>query len=254
MTRMPKLFCESAPSFLRAHGPINDYHLAPDRVDIWRYSLSENWPNAQRLLNESEQLRANRYHFERHQRRFTQARATLRLILARYLNCQPQSLDFAENSHGKPYLKSPLQIEFNLSHSADLALLAIGQVHPLGIDCEYFSSRQISGISRMTFSEAEIKGFDTLDSRLRSLSFFQIWAQKEALIKACGMGLAYPLQAFGVPHLPFKSFELQDPLHLKNWILQSFMPEPGCAAALCHHPSVTRFRYQTLEQVRDDFT
>jgi 4'-phosphopantetheinyl transferase len=212
------------------------------------------WPEAITLLNVAEKDRAKRYHFERHQRRFTLARAMLRLRISRYLACDPKTVIFLENQYGKPNIESAQQLQFNLSHSQELALLAIGQVHPMGIDLEYFSSRSLTGISQLMFSAAEIEGFSKVPTASRSLSFFHIWAQKEAFIKACGMGLSYPTQQFDVPHSLPTYASIYDAMHAKTWQMQSFMPEPACCAAVCFHPDITTLRFHLLRPDDHDFT
>jgi len=228
--------------------PENDYHLTPQRIDIWQYPLTTLWPGAEALLNPVELQRAKRFHFDRHQRRFTIARAMLRLILARYLPLEPQALTFSTNIYGKPFLTHPSHIQFNLSHSQDLALLAIGQQHPVGIDIEFFSSRPFQGMSKMMFSAQEIQSYAQVPETMHSLAFFHVWAQKEAFIKASGVGLSYPTQTFDVPVLPPTDTEIFDARHNMMWRMRSFMPKVACWGAVCHHPSIQTLRYRTLTQ------
>lgn len=224
----------------------NDDTLQASRIDIWQFSLINLMPDASSLLNEAELTRANRYHFERHQRRFTIARATVRLILANYLNVSPQSLVFTENEYGKPYLIDYPHVHFNLSHSKNWALLAVGLNHPLGIDLEFFSDRAYTGIAQLMFSANELKAFQAVPDALKQLAFFHVWAQKEALIKACGLGLSYPTQDFDVPVLPSTNQIIWDAKHQQHWQMVSFQPQIRCCAALCYHPDIKTIRYQKL--------
>lgn len=218
--------------------------LAANRIDIWQYSLRELFPEAPSLLNDDETARAHRFYFARHQRRFTVARAMLRQILSYYLHCSPKALEFGYNPQGKPSLLENLaHLEFNLSHSGDLALLAVGQRHAMGIDLEYFSKRSYVGIAQQLFSEVEMKALHAVNQCLEPLVFFHIWAQKEAFIKASGLGLSYPTQQFDVPAALPTNQLINDPLHQKNWHMISFMPEVACCAALCHHPSIEQIYY-----------
>lgn len=228
--------------------PEKDYHLTPHRIDIWQYPLTTLWPEAEGLLTIGELQRAKRFYFERHQQRFTIARAMLRVILARYLPLEPQALTFSTNAYGKPFLTHPSHIQFNLSHSQDLALLAIGQQHPIGIDIEFFSSRPFQGMSKMMFSEKEIQSYSQVPETMRSLAFFHVWAQKEAFIKASGMGLSYPTQTFDVPVLQPTDTEIFDARHNRVWRMRSFMPKMVCWGAVCHHPSIQTLRYRKLTQ------
>ena len=225
-----------------------DYIIHDKRIDIWQYPLHTEFSEAQSLLSEDETVRAKRYHFDRHQRRFTVARAVMRLILARYLQCQPKELRFTYNKYGKPQLLNT-SLQFNLSHSGDLALLAIGNHYPLGIDLEFFSARPYEGIGKQLFSCKEIKALAHAPRHLKPFIFFHTWAQKEAFIKACGLGLSYPTQDFDVPALPGIDDPIVDKMHDTTWKMISFMPQIACSAALCCHPEINDIRYVSLDAV-----
>lgn len=227
--------------------PSGDYCLQDTRIDIWEFPLIHPPGQADSLLNSTEQVRAKRYYFPRHQRRFTAARAMLRLILARYLNQDASQVTFTYGKHGKPQVESSLHLEFNLSHSRDLALLAIGRQFPMGIDLEFFSPRPYDGMAKHSFSPNESQLFSKLPAFLKPLIFFHIWAQKEAFIKASGLGLAYPTQQFEVPVIPPSNELIRDNLHETQWQMISFMPQLACSAALCHHPQISEIRYQIIK-------
>ncbi|MBA2655628.1 MAG: 4'-phosphopantetheinyl transferase superfamily protein [Tatlockia sp.] len=196
-------------------------------------------------------IRAERYHFDRHRRRFTVARGMLRLILGRYSQQDPKALKFDYNAHGKPMLVNAQSLEFNLSHSADLALLAIGQQYSLGIDLEFFSARPYEGMASHSFSSQEFQAFLALPDFLKPQVFFHIWAQKEAFIKACGLGLSYPLKMITMPTFSPSNELIYDSIHQVEWQLSSFMPKVGCNAALCHSPEVTNIRYTRLAHIAE---
>lgn len=227
---------------------LDDCILRPTRIDIWQYPLHTEFAQAKSLLNPDELKRAERYHFSRHQRRFTIARAMLRLILARYCSENARELVFDQNPQGKPLLVNEPRLHFNLSHSGDLALLAVGYDYPLGVDLEFFSARPYQGIGSHMFSDAENQALTALPRALKPLAFFHIWAQKEALIKACGLGLSYPTQQFDVPALPSTNHPVFDSLHEQTWQMVSFQPKMRCCAALCYHSKVTEIRYRAIEQ------
>jgi len=224
----------------------DDCSLINQRIDIWQYPLHTEFDAAQSVLSNDELARARRYHFARHQRRFTVARAMLRLIISRYINIPPEQIEFTYNPQGKPALANAPLLQFNLSHSGDRALLAIGSHFPLGIDLEFFSARPYEGIGRQIFSVKESEALYQLPAMLKPLGFFHLWAQKEALIKACGLGLSYPTKQFDVALLPPANQQLLDPEFKQRWRIISFMPAISCCAALCHHPDVHEIRYLTL--------
>lgn len=227
---------------------LNHCVLKIDQIDIWRYPLHADNPDAFFHLNIDEQNRAKRFHFARHQRRFTNAHSGLRLILARYINENPQQLQFTEGKQGKPSLINDPSLQFNLSHSEDMALLVVGKHHPVGIDLEYFSPRTYHGIGAHLFSPKEMLALKTAPTYLNPLVFFNIWAQKEAFIKACGLGLSYPTQQFDVPILCSDATNIADSVHQCTWQMRSFMPEINCCAAVCYDPHIKTIRYASLTQ------
>lgn len=126
---------------------------------------------------------------------------------------------------------------FNISHSRDYALLAIGQQHELGVDVEHFTQRPFHGIAATAFSHNEQQFLQRLPATLIPMHFFSIWSRKEAFIKANGEGLHYPTQSIDL--LPVqKHSPIFDPIHHQPWIIESFFPQPALAGAICYHPSI----------------
>ncbi len=215
------------------------YHqLDHKRIDLWRIPLKPFDSKVFAILNPDETHRARRFYFKHHQQNFAMARAIMRLILSRYVSLSVHAFDFTLNHYGKPELSHPTNIQFNLSHSKNWALLAVGQNTPVGVDLEFFSGREYMGLAEQMFSKTEINHLKNTPASQQALVFFNIWAQKEAFIKACGMGLSYDTSTFSVPVLSTTPIQVFDEKHQKTWVLQSFMPRICCAAALCYEPSV----------------
>lgn len=227
--------------------PSSDCILETNRIDVWRFSLETDPASLPALLSIDEMNTAGRFHFAHHRRRYTVSRTLLRLILGDYLKQDAAQLPFSYNTHGKPFLEDPSLIQFNLSHSRDTAMLAIGKRHPLGIDLEYFSSRPYDGIAHHLFSSKEYDALQALPGSLKPMGFFHLWSQKEALIKACGLGLSYPTTTVSLPMLSSRIHRVEDMVHNKTWQIQSFMPTMSCWAALCYSPEIDTFRYFTRD-------
>ncbi|GGI80202.1 4'-phosphopantetheinyl transferase family protein [Legionella impletisoli] len=227
---------------------LGEYSLSNHRIDVWQFPLTLNVDALKSLLPQEELDRAARFHFPIHRTRHIAAHTILRFILSRYLNQPGNNLNFAYNAHGKPELKDQY-LHFNLSHSRDLALLAVGKHHPLGIDLEYFSARPYEGIGQHIFSELENNALTTLPQSLKSLGFFHLWTQKEALTKACGLGLSYPTKQLTLPLLPPVHQSVYDSLHQTTWQLHSFMPAIACCAAICYHPTISEIRFHALSDL-----
>lgn len=93
---------------------------------------------AARLLSEEEDARAASIVRLAQRRRYTIARSVLRILLGRTLGLEARDVPLASDEHGKPILANRAhgRIGFNLSHSGDLALIAIGPQPAIGVDIE----------------------------------------------------------------------------------------------------------------------
>ncbi|MCC5791049.1 MAG: 4'-phosphopantetheinyl transferase superfamily protein [Legionellaceae bacterium] len=223
----------------------NTRELPPHTVDVWRLSLDKNYA-VSHVLSTEEQQRADRFYFPLHRQRFQQAHGQLRMLLGYYSRQAPAQIPLAQAKHGKPYLLET-NIRFNLSHSGNIALVAIGTDFDLGVDIEEFSARPYLGIAKHMFSQPEIAQLQGSPAHLRTHVFFSIWSQKEAFIKACGLGLRYPTQQFSVQHSLAQPYLITDRLHQQDWQMLAFYCQPGVASALCYHPSCSQVRFWQFE-------
>jgi 4'-phosphopantetheinyl transferase len=154
------------------------------------------------LLDPEERARAARFKVAAPRRQFVVTRGALRLLLASHVGYEPEALTLAAGRHGKPYLVvdgAPSELAFNVSHSADRALIAIGR-GPIGIDIELLGREaDFDLVAKGVFTQAEQKALRQRAGAERRALFFRLWTQKEALIKAKGCGFAYPPRQFGLP-------------------------------------------------------
>lgn len=216
-----------------------NYRLDCTRVDIWHFSLESHAENALHWLDEDELKRAHRFCFPRHRRRFIAAHAAMRQILSRYLHTKAADIQFCRLAKGKPAIECQLNLEFNLSHSGEMGVLAVGKEHAVGMDIEIFSQRPYYGLADHMFSADECKRLKKVPTPLLPGTFFTIWAQKEAFIKACGLGLSYPTKEFSVPSTLGEQL-VWDKLHQQQWCVHSYMAKVGYSAAICINPAVTQ--------------
>src|SRR4051794_36658174 len=140
--------------------------LKTGTVHVWRIALNQQDEklDAFRSTLEADELeRAARFHFEKHRRHFIAARGFLRAVIARYLGSQPGALRFEYGTYGKPGLGSGHTLRFNLSHSNEIALLAVAPDAELGVDVEHIRADFASeDIARRYFSRAEVEVFNAL--------------------------------------------------------------------------------------------
>jgi phosphopantetheinyl transferase len=93
----------------------------------------------------------------------------LREVLACYLDENPAGIELRRGEHGKPALADPSSpLRFNLSHSGDLALVAVMKGREVGVDIQKILPR-------------------------RDVAFYKDWARREAIVKCAGTGLLAPL-------------------------------------------------------------
>jgi 4'-phosphopantetheinyl transferase len=146
------------------------------------------------LLTTDELERARRIVVPGARRRFVMSRATLRILLALRLEIEPQEVRLAYDAYGKPHLEHNQELTFNVSHSGNIALIALGRGGRVGVDVEQIDPcRDWRRLARATCAEGE--RFHLLcESRTRGASaFFERWAAKEAFLKARGVGLSSSL-------------------------------------------------------------
>jgi 4'-phosphopantetheinyl transferase len=123
-------------------------------------------------------------------------------VLATYTGTPAHALRFERARHGKPYLVGH-SIRFNLSHSGDLALIAVARDREVGVDVEAIRpERDVVGIARHFFAPGESEALSAEPPRRRAAAFYRCWTRKEAYMKACGLGLALRPDSFDVSLVP----------------------------------------------------
>jgi 4'-phosphopantetheinyl transferase len=179
-----------------------------DTADVWRIDLSgarHDVPRLATVLSDDELVRAGRFRFERHRRRFIVRRAALRSILSTYVGVPPRDIAYRTGTWGKLELReaSARSLSFNSSHSEDWALIAVTLGHRVGVDIEMVRDLpDREDMERRFFSTAEQNQLISLNEIDRLLGFFLCWTRKEALVKAIGLGLHLPLESFDVSVVP----------------------------------------------------
>ena len=181
--------------------PSSTIRLAKNDIHIWYASLNQPFASFEQLallLSADEQARAMRFYFEKDRIRYASGRGILRSILGCYLNVEPEHVRLSYGEYGKPSLDrcSPeTTLNFNLSHSNDLALYAIARGMSVGIDLEYIREiADMDQVVRKFFAEKEQAAFYNLHPSEQQEAFFKVWTRKEAYLKATGAGLSEPLQ------------------------------------------------------------
>jgi 4'-phosphopantetheinyl transferase len=147
-------------------------------IDLWTIPLTRECPTH---LSEDEVARANRFRFDEDRIRWIRARSSLRVILSKYEGGDPAGLVFRYGKHGKPALLLVTDVEFNLSHSGDWAMVAVARSVPVGVDIERMRANvEIAALLRR-LGETELPQTEP--------ELYRVWARREARTKAEGAPL-----------------------------------------------------------------
>jgi 4'-phosphopantetheinyl transferase len=239
-------------------------------------AIAEFW----QILSVHEHERALRFVQKQHQLQFIITHGILRKLIAAYgvkslqqttennndydlvVNCKdltPSSIVFSQNAYGKPGVKSLQQtteknndydlvvnckdltpLQFNLSHTKNLAVFAFTLNNPIGIDVEFIKEKiDFIDIARRFFAPREVEAILRMpDAVSQKLAFFNCWTRKEAFIKAIGRGLSFPLNKFSVDARAIASdervkIEINDTSYNSaQWELFTFDPAPNYVGAV----------------------
>ena len=210
--------------------------LPDDRVQVWAASLTVPDGALARLeqcLSEDEHQRAATYYRPEHIRRFILARAFLREVLAAYRKVGAHEVLFRYETNGKPLLAGG-DFEFNLSHSEDIACVAVTRGRRVGIDVEVIrENRDFLDIARRFFAPSEAARVEQVHGAERAREFFAYWTCKEAYLKGRGEGLLSPLDKV---KLTFDGtgdeVNVTDPRGAGPWTLRQLRLRDGLAAAI----------------------
>lgn len=169
--------------------------LAPGEVHLWWSVLD--LPDARTAslaatLSREEMTRADRLRGGG-RARFIAAHGILRMILSHYLNRPPESLPCGREASGKPCLLSdgaPTKLHFSLSHSQGMGLFGFCSDRMIGVDIEQIRPvGNMDAIAERFFSGPEREALREAGPSRKPTLFFQLWAMKEACVKATGEGL-----------------------------------------------------------------
>ncbi|OXA90088.1 4-phosphopantetheinyl transferase [Flavobacterium hercynium] len=106
----------------------------------------------------------------------------------------PHTKIIKHTEYNKPYFDND-KIQFNISHSGEIVVCALSDEQEIGIDIEIVSDIKIADFrSQLTENEWQKIALAANANH----SFFEYWAQKEAVIKTHGHGLSIPLTSFEI--------------------------------------------------------
>jgi len=223
--------------FLVRPGPSSSLVVRENEVHIWLVQTngeSISLGDFKDLLSSVEQDRASKFKFETDRRRYITAHAALRSILSNYVNSPARELQFASGPYGKPKL-APIhdkkKIAFNLSHSHEVALIAVTQGREIGVDVEWVKKDfPIREVAERFFTPKEVTALRALPEHLQRKAFFKCWTSKEAFLKAKGTGLSGELDEVEITLAGEKHVRIN--ANVPGWSLAELNVCDGYEAAL----------------------
>ena len=173
-------------------------------VHMWHIDLRDMGTDAVNLLDAAEIARAQRFVYAHDWRRYVAAHAWLRRVLGAYLGMAPQHLRFDAGAHGKPalahqHMNGDAPLRFNMSHSKDIALIAITSGLEVGVDIEALRD-DLPGpdLAAGVLSAGELDELARCASQDHTAAFVGCWTRKEDCLKALGVGLGLEPRALSV--------------------------------------------------------
>jgi 4'-phosphopantetheinyl transferase len=183
--------------------------LGDNELQIWRIDLpvsAEFFETCKCYLSEEEILRADRRKRSEGHQHAVVGRGALRILLGNTANIAPAAVPITTGPNGRPGTTLD-NIAFNVTHSGSIILIALTHTGSVGIDVERIDpAMNFMEVATQSFTPAEVQRLTSIsDEPQQRRAFYQLWTQKESIVKADGRGLALALNSFELPH---KSFHL----------------------------------------------
>lgn len=179
--------------------------LAPTDAHVWyvfedEISDTELIGTYHAMMSADEAERHDRFIYEHLRHEYLVTRALCRCVLSQYADVAPHEWQFVRNEYGRPEIARPRglpPIRFNLSNTRGLVACIVTLRLDAGVDVENMTRNgETIGIADRFFSPSEVCELRVLDRSEQRRRFFEYWTLKESYIKACGKGLAVPLDQF----------------------------------------------------------
>ena len=174
--------------------------LAPEEIHVWGVHVPDMLDRMDRLfhvLNEQEREKAGRFRRESDRYSSIAARGGLRILLGGYGKRPADEILFAYSENGKPHMENS-SISFNVSHSGDWVVIAVGRDREIGVDIELIKPEmEVGSIAKRYYLPEEFAALETAENP--QVMFFRQWVRKEAYVKASGSTLFSELSRMPVP-------------------------------------------------------
>ena len=176
-------------------GRLGTVNTSAGAADVWYAWVGDHARDVDRFsrdyLSSDEAARGRQYRSRDAAERYVVTRSLVRIVLSERLGIPGREIRVNRTDTGKPVVAGG--IHFNVSHSADLILLALSDERPVGVDVE--RKRDVVRVNALIarwLTDAERNELAQLTKRGASSSdaFLRVWSLKEARLKALGVGIS----------------------------------------------------------------
>ncbi|MEO8753493.1 MAG: 4'-phosphopantetheinyl transferase superfamily protein [Casimicrobiaceae bacterium] len=165
-------------------------------VSVWMGQLARSGSEIEAFaatLSDSEHARAARFGRPGLRDRYVAGRAMLRILLGQRLGRAPAEVDIRRGVRGRPYAADAGALDFNVSHTDNVAMFAFTESARIGVDIEHRErALNVEGIARKFMAPDEQAELAALAAEARRPALLRLWTCKEAMSKATGDALSAP--------------------------------------------------------------
>ena len=199
---------------------------SPGTVPIWQLDLGDPaWDVAEvaQCLSVAEHARADRGTSAVRRRRVL-VRGGLRRVLGSLLGRRAADVPLLED-RGRPYLApSDAGPQVSCSASGDVALIAVAEAGRIGIDVERHDTGAAAAADEDWLTATELAALSGLSGSDLVVATTRCWTQKEAVLKASGLGLTRSPATVGTP--------VGTPARIDGWWVTDVPVRAGHVASL----------------------
>lgn len=221
---MANIFDEADCSFLQERNEQDAEYCTESTagsVDLWwvpvpDITVTKLYERYSSILSENEQQRFLTQRLPKGQLQFLLTRIVLRHLFSVYhVGHHPGYWRFGKSETGRPQVdRAQSSLEFNLTHTDNILLIAVANSGSPGIDAERLGRFvDVSAIASRYFSSTEAQQMLETAPELKNELFLRMWTLKESAVKATGLGLSRALRRFSFSSPMTAHFAYHDNRH-----------------------------------------
>lgn len=185
-------------------------------------------------LSPAERARASRFGRPQLRDRYVMGRGALRTILGEELHVHPAAIEIVRGTRGRPQLAGTPLLDFNISHTGDVAIVGMVQGIRIGVDVERIDRAiNVAGIARKFLTQNERDELAACDADTARRRVLTLWTCKEAMSKATGEALSAPFGSIDITLLGRRAVRHgPGPYQREDWVLYEVAVPSGYVASV----------------------